>query len=227
MRIGVLGTGAVGRTLGAAIARHGDEVAIGTRDVNTLLARSEPGQMGEPPFAQWHQDHTEVGLTTFADAAGRAELVILATAGTVAIDALSAAGNENLAGKVLIDVTNPLDFSQGFPPSLFVGNTDSLGERIQAAFPDVRVVKTLNTVTAALMVDPAAVDGGNHTMFLCGNDPDAKTEVARLLGSWFGWRDVLDLGDIIGARAAEAYLTLWVRMMATLDTAMFNVKVVR
>ena len=132
-----------------------------------------------------------------------------------------------IAGKVLVDISNPLDFSKGFPPSLTVANTDSLGEQIQRAFPRVRVVKTLNTTTAALMVNPAAVGGGDHTMFVAGNDAAAKNEVKRFLGEWFGWRDVIDLGDLTNARGSELLLPIWTRLYAALGSPMFNFKIVR
>jgi predicted dinucleotide-binding enzyme len=124
-------------------------------------------------------------------------------------------------------VSNPLDFSQGFPPTLSVCNADSLAEQLQRAFPRVKVVKTLNTTTAALMVNPAAVGGGDHTMFVAGNDESARGAVARWLGEWFGWRDVIELGDLSNARGMEMLLPMWVRLMRTLGTPMFNFKIVR
>jgi predicted dinucleotide-binding enzyme len=126
---------------------------------------------------------------------------------------------------VLVDIANPLDFSQGMPPSLFVSDTDSLGERIQRRFPQARVVKALNTVNAYVMVDPKRVAGGDHTTFVSGNDADAKKEVLGLLEA-FGWSDVVDLGDITTARGTEMYLTLWLRIMGATQNPMFNIKVV-
>jgi predicted dinucleotide-binding enzyme len=136
------------------------------------------------------------------------------------------AGAANIKGKILIDVANPLDFSHGVPPSLAVCNTDSLGEQIQRAFPETRVVKTLNTVNCNVMVNPALVAGA-HDMLLCGNDPEAKAVVTRILKEWFGWESVLDLGDISAARALEMVLPLWVRLWAILQTPIFGFKVVR
>src|SRR5437764_6257818 len=153
MRIGVLGTGVVGQTLSAALARLGYDVAIGTRDVEAALARSEGPRPGMPSFAEWHGEHASVRVAAFPDAAAAGEVLVNATAGSASLDALHAAGEANLHGKVLIDVSNPLDFSAGFPPTLSVANTDSVGEQIQRAFPGASVVKTLNTVTAAGMVD--------------------------------------------------------------------------
>jgi predicted dinucleotide-binding enzyme len=227
MRIGILGTGIVGRTLATALAAQGHDVAIGTRNVDALMARTDPDQMGNPPFSVWHADHANIGVAVFADAAAHGELLVNAAHGDACIDALTAAGAENLDGKVLIDPSNALDFSQGFPPFLFVSNTDSLAEQIQRAFPQVKVVKALNTMTAALMVDPAALAGGDHTVFVCGNDEAAKTQVTGLLRDAFGWRDILDLGDITNARATEGYLLMWTRTMPAVGTELFNIKVVK
>jgi 8-hydroxy-5-deazaflavin:NADPH oxidoreductase len=136
------------------------------------------------------------------------------------------AGADNLDGKILVDVSNPLDFSAGMPPSLFVSNTDSLGERIQAQLPGVRVVKALNTVNASVMVDPGQLADGDHHVFLSGNDAGAKQAVADLLRDRFGWRHVLDLGDISTARGAEMLMPMWLRLMGSLGTAMFNWRIV-
>jgi predicted dinucleotide-binding enzyme len=139
---------------------------------------------------------------------------------------LRLAGEANLDGKVLVDVANPLDLSSGMPPSLTVANTDSLGEQIQRAFPRARVVKTLSTMTAALMVDPAQLAGGDHHVFVSGDDADAKTQVTSLLTDGFGWRQVIDLGDITSARGAEQLVALWLRLFGAFGTPMVNVKVV-
>ena len=226
MRIAVLGTGSVGPTIAGALAALGHEVVVGTRDPQATLARTGPGATGGPGFADWHAEHSSVGVATYADAAAGAEIVINATNGASSLEALNAAGSDNLAGKVLMDVANPLDFSRGFPPSLNPVNTDSLGEQIQRAFPDARVVKTLNTMTASVMVDPAAVAGGDHSVFVSGNDAAAKETVTGLLKG-FGHRDIIDLGDLTTARGAEMVLPLWVRLWGTLGTATFNFKVAR
>jgi hypothetical protein len=164
---------------------------------------------------------------TFADAATFGEIVFNCTAGTASLAALDTVPPERLAGKILVDVANPLDFSGGMPPVLSVCNDDSLGEQIQRAVPDARVVKTLNTVNALVMVDPARVPG-EHDVFVCGDDDAARTEVIELLES-FGWprEHVVDVGDITGARALEMYLPLWLRLFGTLGTSDFNVRVVR
>ena len=227
MRIAVLGTGIVGQTIAEKLASLDHDVMIGTRDPAEALARTTSENAWVPPFGDWHTNHEDVTVGTFAEAAGDGELVINATNGGASLEALGAAGAENLDGKILIDIGNPLDYSQGMPPSLLVVNTDSLGEQIQNAYPGARVVKSLNTVTARVMVEPGEVDGGNHTMFVAGNDPAAKAEVARILQEWFGWKDVVDLGDITGARAMEMYLPLWLRLLGTLSIPMFNVQVVR
>lgn len=227
MRIGVLGTGMVGQVISGKLAELGHDVMIGTRNVANALARTEPNPFGLPGFGVWHEQHPKVTVGTFADAARHGELVINATNGSGSLDALRLAGAANLDGKILVDIANPLDFSQGMPPSLTICNTDSLGEQIQRAFPGVRVVKTLNTVTAFLMVNPAQVGAGNHTMFICGDDPAARTQVTEWLKGWFGWQDVIDLGDITNSRGTEMLLPIWVRLFGVLGTGMFNFKVVR
>lgn len=226
MKIAVLGTGPVGRILAARLAELGHEVVVGTRDVAATLGRTGTDPRGEPPLGAWLAEHPAVTLAAYAEAAAAAELVVNATNGAGSLAALTEAGPGNLAGKVLIDVSNPLDFSAGMPPTLFVKDTDSLGEQLQRAFPDTRVVKALNTMTAALQADPAQLADGDHTVFLSGNDPTAKQHVASLLES-LGHRDIIDLGDITTARGTEMYLPLWLRLWGTLGTGMINIKVVR
>ncbi|RYB88604.1 NADP oxidoreductase [Nocardioides glacieisoli] len=225
MNIAVLGTGMVGQALAGRLSGLGHTVAVGTRDPEATRARTEPDGMGNPAFATWHADHAEVRLTTFTDAAAGADLVVLAGNGFAALDMLGAAGAEHLAGKPVLDISNPLDFSAGFPPSLFVKDTDSLAERIQAAFPEARVVKSLNTLTAPLMVDPGLL-GEATTVFVSGDDADAKSLVTELLTA-FGHQDVIDLGGIETARGTEMLLPLWLRTMGALGTGLFNIKVVR
>ena len=227
MRIGVLGTGMVGQVLAAKLAGTGYEVTVGTRDPAATLARQEPDGYGNPPFSAWHAQHPDVKVGSFADAASHGELVVNATAGAASLDALRLAGEANLHGKVLVDLANALDFSKGMPPSLLVANTDSLGERLQRAFPDVKVVKSLNTMNALLMADPGQLADGDHTVFVCGDDDEAKAQVTQLLTEAFGWRDVIDLGDLSAARATEMVLPIWLRLMGTLRTPAFNFKVVR
>jgi predicted dinucleotide-binding enzyme len=216
VRIGVLGTGIVGRTLGGKLVELGHEVRMGSREA------------GNDAAVEWVQSARESASEgTFADAAEFGELVINATGGKVSVDALSMAGAENLAGKVLIDVSNSLDFGGGGPPVVGVSVDDSLGERIQAAFPDARVVKALNTMNAALMVAPGSL-GETTNVFVCGDDDAAKAQVIELLET-FGWLsgDIVDLGDISAARGAELYVALWVRLMGALGTPQFNIRIVR
>jgi hypothetical protein len=216
MKIGILGTGMVGATLGNKLVSLGHEVKMGSRTANNEKAVA---------WAQGAGARASQG--TFADAASHGELVFVCTQGAGTLDALHAAGAQNLKGKILVDLSNPLDFSKGMPPTLFAGNTDSLGERIQAAFPDTRVVKTLNTVAADVMVDPGKVNGGDHDMFVSGNDAAAKATVGEFLKTQFGWKNVHDLGDITTARGTESYLPLWIRLWGALKSPMFNVKIVR
>lgn len=226
MNIGVLGTGMVGRVIAAKMVDLGHAVMIGTRDVAALQTRTEPDGMGNPPFAVWHRDNQRVNLGTFAEAAAHGEMLFNCTNGMASLDALQRAGETSLNGKVLVDIANPLDFSQGMPPSLFVSNTDSLAEQIQRSFPQVKVVKTLNTLNAYLMVDPRQLAGGDHTVFVSGNDAAAKAQVTQLLRE-FGWQDIIDLGDITTARGTEMLLPIWIRLMGTLQTPTFNFKIVR
>ncbi|MDP2711360.1 MAG: NAD(P)-binding domain-containing protein [Solirubrobacteraceae bacterium] len=214
MRIAVLGTGTVGRTLGSALLRGGHEVRLGSRAADNEAAVA---------WVAEHGDQASAG--TFADAAGFGELVINATAGAASLDALALAGEQQLAGKVLIDVANPLDFSRGMPPTLTVCNDDSLGEQVQRAFPEARVVKALNTVTAAVMVQPSLVPG-QHTVFVAGDDAEAKATASELLGE-LGWpaSSILDLGDITAARGTEMYMALWIRLWGALGSAVLNIEV--
>jgi predicted dinucleotide-binding enzyme len=168
----------------------------------------------------------KASLGTFADAAQFGELAFNVTSGSGSIPALEAAA-AGLAGKLVIDVANPLDFSQGFPPSLSTGNTDSLGEQAQRTLPASKVVKALNTVTAQVMVDAKRVAKGEHDALICGNDAEAKAQVTGILKDWFGWVHVVDLGDISMARGIESYLALWVRLYGALGTADFNIKIMR
>lgn len=225
MKIAVLGTGMVGQALAGRLFELGHDVVVGTRDPEATLARTEPDGMGNPPFSAWQEQHPAIGLATFADAAAAGELIVNATGGTATLSVLEQAGADNLAGKVLIDISNPLDFSNGFPPTLFVKDTDSLGEQVQRAFPEVKVVKTLNTLNANLMVRPKDL-GAESTIFVSGDDAAAKATATELLAS-FGHTDVIDLGDISTARGTEMLLPVWLRLMGALGTPLFNFKIVR
>jgi 8-hydroxy-5-deazaflavin:NADPH oxidoreductase len=227
MRIAVMGTGMVGRAVAGRLAELGHEVMVGTRDAAATMASTEPDRMGNPPFSVWVRDHPAVKLGSFAEAAEHGAVVVNATNGNVSVAALEAAGAVNLAGKVLLDISNPLDFSQG--GTLFVKDTDSLGEQIQRAFPDARVVKSLNTMNSALMLNPGRLAGGDHSVFVCGDDADAKATVTELLRQ-AGWRDILDLGDLAAARGVEMLMPAWLRIWQALGGSghtMFNWKVIR
>ena len=226
MRLGILGTGTVGKTIAARLAGLEHVVMVGTRNPEETTSRTEPDPYGNHPFSAWQEGHPEVKLGTFAQAAAYGEMIVNATAGAVSLEALEQAGEDNLSGKVLIDISNPLDFSKGMPPSLSVVNTDSLGEQIQRRFPEAKVVKTLHTMNAYLMVDPAQLAGGDHTVFVSGDDPEAKAAVTDLLRS-FGWTDIIDLGDITTARGAEMVLPVWLRLFGALQKPVFNFKIVR
>jgi 8-hydroxy-5-deazaflavin:NADPH oxidoreductase len=226
MRFGILGTGVVGKTLAGRLDGMGHEVMVGTRDPEDTLSRTEPDQYGNPPFGTWQQEHPGVRLGAFAEAAAYGEMVVNSTAGAVSLEALEMAGEDNLNAKVLIDVSNPLDFSRGMPPTLWVSNTDSLGERIQRRFPEARVVKTLHTMNAYLMVDPTQLAGADHTVFVSGDDAEAKSEVSELLRS-FGWTDIIDLGDITTARGTEMLMPIWLRLFGALQKPVFNFRIVR
>ncbi|WP_327727442.1 NAD(P)-binding domain-containing protein [Streptomyces sp. NBC_00487] len=225
MRYAVLGTGIVGRTVAAKLTSLGHEVVIGTRRPEATLARTEPDFLGNPPFVTWHADHPAVPLRTFAEAAAFGETVVNTTAGAAALDALASAGNANLAGKVLIDIANPLDFSAGMPPSLNPVSTDSLGEQIQRAFPETKVVKTLNTMPCRIMIEPGRVAGA-HDVFVSGEDTDAKKHVTELLLS-FGWPEgaIVDLGGIDTARGTEMLFPLGWSLMGALGHGDFNYRV--
>jgi 8-hydroxy-5-deazaflavin:NADPH oxidoreductase len=227
MKITILGTGTVGQTLAAKLDRLGHSITIGTRDPAATLARQGTDAFGNPPYQVWATAHPKVELEPLSDAAARGEVIINALAGAGSIDGLTLAGEANLAGKIVLDLSNPLDFSKGMPPSLFVSNTSSLGEQLQERFPAAKIVKTLNTVSANLMVDPGQLAGGDHTMFVAGNDPDARRQTVAFLREWFGWRDVVELGDITTARGTEMLLPLWLRTWNALKTPMFSFRVVR
>lgn len=222
MRIGIIGSGVVGQTLGAKLAERGEDVVLGTRSPDKL---DDKRGMGGSLRNWLAQTKSRGRVATFAEAAAHGEVVINATSGTGALDALKLAGDRNLDGKILIDVSNPLDFSKGFPPTLTICNTDSLGEQIQRAFPKARVVKALNTVSSVVMINPAAVAGGEHDLFICGNDAEAKARVTELLRRWFGWTSVIDVGDITTARGTEMILPLWVRLYSKFQSPMFNFRI--
>jgi len=212
--IAILGTGMVGDAIATKLVSLGHKVMMGSRTASNEKATA------------WASLNGELASNgTFASASAFGEIIFNCTSGQASLEALQLAGRENLQGKILVDVANPLDFSKGMPPSLTVCNTDSLGEVIQRQFTDVKVVKALNTMNCQLMVNPGLLkDPGN--LFICGNDADAKSEVENLLHS-FGWEKIIDLGDISAARGTEQILPIWVRLMGKLGTPMFNFSIVQ
>ncbi len=229
MKIGIIGSGAVAQPLGAKLFELGHDVVLGTRDPSKL---DEKKNMAGT-LREWLAGVTKTGklggkakVATFQEAAAHGELLINATHGQASVDALNLAAADKVGPKVLIDTANELDFSKGRPPGALASQDNCLAERIQGAFPNLKVVKTLNTIGAPVMVAPQALAGGEHTVFVSGNDTAAKAAVAELLKS-FGWKDVLDLGDISSARGPEMYLAMWIRLWGATGTGMVNIKVVR
>jgi 8-hydroxy-5-deazaflavin:NADPH oxidoreductase len=229
MNISIFGTGSVGRTLAEKLVSQGHRVTIGTRDTTETLSRTDSDMMGNGPFSQWQAANPSVQLDTFANAASAAEVILLATNGLGTVAAIEAAGAQAIGSKIIIDISNPLDLSKGMPPTLFVSNDDSLGEQVQRAVPNARVVKSLNTMWARLMVAPELLAEGEHSVFVSGDDSAAKTTVSTYLADWFGWKpsSIVDLGDLSTARGTEMYLPLWLRLFGAGGTGLFNIKVVR
>lgn len=207
MRVAVIGTGSAGQALADGFRRIGHDVVTGTRDPEATAGR-----------ADWNGG----ALAAYADAADGADLVVNATGGLVSLEALA---QVDLAGKVLLDVANPLDFSNGFPPTLSVKDTDSLAEQIQRAHPEARVVKSLNTVNGAVMVDPGRLPEPT-TIFVAGDDAEARALVRGVLVE-LGWNDIVEFETLDASRGLEMWLPLWVRLMGALGTADFNLKLVR
>jgi len=216
MKVGIIGTGVVGNAIGTKLGQLGHEVKMGSRTANNEKAATWVKTAGG-----------KASQGTFAEAAAFGEIVFNCTKGEIAIDALKMAGADNMAGKVLVDVSNPLDFSKGMPPFLTPSlcNTNSLGEEIQKTFPKAMVVKALNTMSCNLMVNPKMV-AGDHDVIICGNDITAKVKVADMLQT-FGWKEVLDLGDITASRGTEMLLPIWVRLMMKYQNPNFNFKIVK
>jgi 8-hydroxy-5-deazaflavin:NADPH oxidoreductase len=223
MKIGIIGSGVVAQTLGAKLVELNHDVVLGTRDPKNL---DEKKNMASTLREWLKATQNRAAVATFEAAAAHGDLLISATAGERSVEALGLAKAGGVGSKILIDTANELDFSHGRPPRTLASQENCLAEKIQAAFPNLRVVKTLNTVGAPVMVNPKAVGGGNHTVFVSGNDKDAKTEVTALLAS-FGWSDILDLGDLSSARGPEMYMAMWLRLWGATQTGLLNVKVVR
>lgn len=217
MKIGILGTGMVGNTIGSKLIKLGHQVKMGSRTVSNERAR------------EWVISNGKSATNgTFADAAAFGEILFNCISGKATLEALQMAGEENMSKKILIDVSNALQIEKGLPLTLAVSNTDSLGEQIQRAFPETKVVKTLNTVNCKVMVEPMAVAGGDHDIFMSGDDDGAKKEVRTLLKT-FGWKDehIHDLGNMTTARGPEQLLPLWARLAGVMGTAMFQFKIVK
>jgi predicted dinucleotide-binding enzyme len=215
MKIGILGTGAVGQTIGTRLMELGHSVMLGSRSPDNASGRA------------WVKAHGErASHGTFADAAAFGEVLFNCTSGKWSLAALSAVKTADLNNKVLIDVANPLDFSRGAPPTLLVSNTDSLAEQIQREHPLLHVVKALNTMNVEVMVHPERLSMP-HDVLICGNDRDAKATVTMILMEWLGWKSVIDLGDLTNARGMEMLLPLWISLQRKLGTSLFNFKVAK
>ena len=222
MKITILGTGVVGQTIASRFIELHHQVAMGTRNPHETVQRTEANRMTGTSFSEWHKKNSGVKLMAFKDAVKDADLVVNATSGSVSIDVLNMVGKDILEDKVLLDIANPLDFSQGMPPKLFVCNTGSLAEQIQTAFPKTKVIKSLNTMNAVIMMHPVTI-AGDHNVFVCGNDAGAKQLVKDLLYS-VGWKheSILDLGDITAARGTEMLLPIWLQLYGSMGHANFN-----
>jgi predicted dinucleotide-binding enzyme len=198
-RVGVLGTGAVGRRLAAGFKSRGHDVMIGSRDPD------------KPELRDWlTSEGTDIEAGTFREAAEHGELLVLAVLGNAAEEAIADAGAQSFSGKVVIDAMNPLDFSGGFPPKLSIAGEDSLGEHVQRALPDAKVVKAFNTIGSPYFIDPSFTEGA-PTMLIAGDDEGAKRLVADALAD-FGWADTVDIGGIEGSRELEAICIVWVKI---------------
>jgi len=218
MKIAVLGTGAVGDTIASALISKGHEVKMGSRSFTNEKALA---------FVAKHTNG-KASAGTFADAAAFGEIIFNCTSGVGSLEALRLAGATNLKNKILVDIANSLDFSKGMPPSLSICNTNSLAEEIQKEFPDAKVIKTLNTMWCGLMVNPAMINGGDHNVFICGNDDAAKKIVIDSVLKPFGWmeKNIVELGDITKARGTEMYLPLWLSVYGATKNGAFNIKIV-
>ena len=213
MKVGILGSGNVGQAIAKKLVERKLEVMIGTRSPERL--------------ADFVAQNPGMRVGSYAECAAFGEVVFNASKGNESLEMLKSVGDNILGGKILVDIANTLDFSHGMPPTLFVGNTDSLAEQIQRALPATKVIKAFNTMSAAMMVDPGSLAGGDHSLFLCGNDADAKARATAMFSEWFGWRDILDIGDLTGARATEALLPIWIRLNMKFAGAPIQFKIVR
>jgi predicted dinucleotide-binding enzyme len=212
MKIGVLGTGMVGTTIATKLVQLGHHVTMGSRTPDNQAA------------AHWTKlNGINASQGTFADAVLYSEMVFLCTKGEATLEVVRTAGQNAFGEKVVVDVSNPLDFSRGMPPSLLICNTDSLAEHVQKVLPYAKVVKTLNIVNCEVMVDPSKAS--NPTMLVCGNHGEAKATVTALLRD-FGWDDIVDLGDIKAARGTEMLLPVWLSLFSVVGHPHFGFKIV-
>jgi len=223
MKIAILGTGMVGKAHASRLVELGHEAIIGTRNVTRTMANDKPDHSGLT-FSEWHNENPSVKVMTFAAAAKQGEIIYNSLLGDVTIDVLTKLEGQ-IGDKILIDISNPLNFSKGMPPTLFVCNTDSLGEQIQDILPNAKVIKAFNTMNSHVQVNPKLLAGGDHHIIISGNDADAKQRVNELLRS-YGWEHIIDLGDITTARGTEMYLPLWLRLWGSVKSPMFNIKIV-
>jgi len=223
MKIGIIGSGVVAQTLGAGLVEQGHDVVLGTRDPQKLDEKKNfAGTLRE-----WLvKVQNKAKIVTFPEAAAHGEVLINATSGTISLEALKLAGADKVGSKILIDTANELDFSKGMPPRALASQDNCLAEKIQAAFPNLKVVKSMNTLSALVMTNPKGLHGGDHTLFVSGNDAEAKATVTSLWKS-FGWSDVLDLGDVSASRGPEMYMGMWIRLWGATQTGTLNIKVVR
>ncbi|MDF1497533.1 MAG: NAD(P)-binding domain-containing protein [Patescibacteria group bacterium] len=221
MKIGILGTGMVGRAHAQKLVELGHDVMIGTGDVDKTL-----NKISENDFNSWYKNIDGLKIGAFTEAAVHGELIINAIKGEMALAVLSLL-YDGLNNKIIIDISNPLEFDEKRSVKLFVCNTDSLGEQIQKALPDSLVVKTLNTVNANLQVNPSLLSDGNHDVFVSGNNEKAKQLVAKFLKEFYGWKNIIDLGDITTARGTEALMIMWLNLSTKFGTAMFNYKILK
>jgi 8-hydroxy-5-deazaflavin:NADPH oxidoreductase len=221
MNIAILGTGSVAQTWATRLVELGNTVTLGTRNVENTLSNTEKS------INDFLAANANISLKTFGEAVLEADVIVNATQGAGSIDAVGAA-YVNMKGKILVDVSNPLDFSGNGLPSLLpsLSNTNSLGEEIQKSYPEIKVVKTLNTMWCGIMVNPNMIDNGNHVNFISGNDANAKAEVKEFIKK-FGWKEenILDLGDITNARGTEAMLPIWLRVWTATQNGAFNFRI--
>jgi 8-hydroxy-5-deazaflavin:NADPH oxidoreductase len=209
MKVGIFGTGMVGRILAEKFVDGGNEVMIGTRNIEDTLAKTGQDSMRNIPYKEWQEKNPSVKLGTFRDAAKFGEIIFIATFGNAATEAIQSAGIENFTGKIIIDTTNPLDPSKGVPPAFTATIGNSLGEQIQRLLPEAKVVKAFNTLGMAIIVNPKREEG-DPVLFIAGNDESAKKQVEEIARSW-GWKDIVDFGDISEAFWLEAFGMIWIR----------------